>query len=281
MIHTNTSNKPESKRQQIWRLVSEGNLTTRDIALRLNTSVENVWKEKSLLKSRAGLIVSRSSTQESKKQSEITLFDPEGEQGDRTSMALQKIKSRKSTGLSDYLIDIPHLDSEGLMTLYKEFKSGKKPIDIIAEHGFHPEAVEIEYRRFIELSERDNDGLLKQIMLKVNQKGYEKEPVRNINIKTLIDRNRQRGYLTNNEISELLALYIEDEVQYEMDLSLIDPDRRLPRGFSRLRCSNCNNSHVGVIVHDKLPLGRELVDRYDGKALCHVCLNEMNSGGGY
>ena len=167
------------------------------------------------------------------------------------------------------------------MTLYREFKSGKKPIDILAEHGFHPEAVEIEYRRFIELSERNNDELLKQIMLNVIQKGYEKEPVRNINIKTLIDRYRQRGYLTINEISELLALYIEEEVRDEIDLTLLDPDRKLPRGFRRLRCRNCNNTLMDVIVHDKLPLGRELVDRYDGKALCPVCINEMKSGGGY
>jgi len=256
-------------------------LAPREIALRLNTSVENVWKEKSLLKSRAGLIVSRSTTQQSKKQSEMMLLDPEGELGDRSSIALQKIKSRKSTGLSDYLIDIPQLDSEGLMTLYSEFKSGKKPIDILAEHGFHPEAVEIEYRRFLELSERDNDELLKQIMLNVIQKGYGKEPVRNISIKTLIDRYGQRGYLTNNEVSEILAVSTKEEVQHEMELSLLDPDRRLPRGFRRLRCGNCNNTHIGVIVHDKLPLGRELVDRYDGKALCHVCIKEMNSGGGY
>jgi hypothetical protein len=168
-----------------------------------------------------------------------------------------------------------------LKTLYREFKSGKKPIDILAEHSFHPDAVEIEYRRFIELSERDNDELLKQIMLKVIQKGYEKEPLRNINIKTLIERSGQRGYLTKNEISELLALYIEAEVQHKMDLSLFDPSRRLPRGFRRLRCSNCDNTHIGVIVHDKLPLGRELVNRYDGKGLCHVCQSEKNSGGGY
>ena len=117
-------------------------------------------------------------------------------------------------------------------------------------------------------------------MLNVIQKGYEKEPVRNINIKTLIDRYRQRGYLTINEISELLALYIEEEVRDEIDLTLLDPDRRLPRGFRRLRCRNCNNTLMDVIVHDKLPLGRELVDRYDGKALCHGCINEMKSGGG-
>jgi hypothetical protein len=246
-------------------------LRPRDIALRLNTSVENVWKEKSLLKSRAGLIVSRSTTQQSKKQSEMILFDPEGEQGCRSSTALQKIKSRKSTSLSNYLIDIPELDSEGLMTLYMEFKSGKKTIDILAEHGFHPDAVEIEYRRFTELSERDSDELLKRIMLNVIQKGYDKEPVMNINIKTLIDLYRQRGYLTNNEILEFLALYTKEEVQQEMDLSVFDSDRELPRGLRRLRCGKCNGNHIGVILHDKTSLGRELVDKYDGKILCDVC----------
>jgi hypothetical protein len=256
-------------------------LTPRDIAVKLNTSVENVWKEKSLLKSRGGFIVSRNTTQQFKKQSEMILFDPEGEQGERSSTALQRLKSRKSTGLSDYLIDVPQLNSEGLMIVYRELKSGKKPIDILAEHGFHPEAVEIEYRRFVELSERDSDELLKRIMLKVIQKGYEKEPVGNIKIKTLIDRYRQRGYLTNNEILELLDLYNEEEVRREMDLSLFDPDGRLPMGFRKLRCGKCNEKYLGVIVQDKLPTGREVVDKYDGKALCHVCLAEMNSGDGY
>ena len=123
----------------------------KDIALKLNTSVENVWKEKSLLKLRAGLIVCRSTTQKSKERSEMILYHPKGEHEDESSIVLQKIKSRKSPGLSNYLIDIPQLNSEGLKTLYREFKSRKKPIDILAEHGFHPEAVEIENRRFIVL----------------------------------------------------------------------------------------------------------------------------------
>ena len=116
-------------------------------------------------------------------------------------------------------------------------------------------------------------------MLNVIQKGYEKEPVRNINIKTLIDLSRQRGYLTKNEISEL-TLYIDAEVQHEMDIWLSIQMGGF-RGIRRLRCSNCDNTHIGVIVHDKLPLGRELVDKYDGKGLCHVCQSEKNSGGGY
>lgn len=122
MIHTDLPNKPESKRQQIWRLVSEGH-PPKDIALKLNTSVENVWKEKSLLKSRGGLVVSRSTTQQSKKQNETILFSPGLEQVERNSMELRNVKLRKSAGSMDYLSDIPLLSSDDLRTLYKEFKA--------------------------------------------------------------------------------------------------------------------------------------------------------------
>jgi hypothetical protein len=269
LTYTNLRDKPESKRQQIWQLLSEGNMTPKDIALRLNTTIENVWKEKSLLKLRAGLIVSRRTTQKSKEQSEMIVYHPKGEHEDESSMALQKIKSRKGTGLSNYMIDISQLDSESIMTLYREFKSGKKPIDILAEHGFHPEAVEIEYRRFIELNERDGDELLNRIILNVIQKGYEEEPVRNNNIKTLIDLYRQRGYLTNNEILELLELYNQEEAQSQVELSLLDTWESPPKGFTRLKCGRCNDKIIGVILSEKLY--KQLADRCDGKILCDLC----------
>lgn len=276
MVHTDLSIKPESKRQQIWRLVSEGH-PPKDIAVKLNTSVENVWKEKSLLKSRGGLVVSRSTTQQSKKQNETILFSPGLEQVDRHSTELQKVNSRKRSGPIDYLLDIPLLSSDDLKTIYREFKAGKKPIDIMAEYGFHPEAVEIEYRRFKDLSERDSDELLRSIMLNVTGKGYEKEPARNSTIKKLIEDYHQKGYLTNMEILELLGQYTKEEVDQRLDFMVFDQSSRLPSGFRRLRCSNCDNKHLDVIVHDKFPLGKEVVNKYDGKAPCQVCLIEMNS----
>jgi hypothetical protein len=270
LTYTDLSNKPKSKRQQIWRLVSEGKLTPKAIALKVNTTVENVWKEKSLLKSRGGLIVSRSTSQRSSKQSETIVFEPD-EQEDRSPVVLQKMKTRKINGLSEHLMDIPQLDSEGLRTLYREFKSGKKPIDILAEHGFHPEVVEIEYRRFIELSERDSDEFLKRLMLNLTQKGHEKEPVWNINIKRLIGVYHQRGYLTNSEILELLAEYTKEKVQEELELLVLDKDRNFPSGFRRLRCAKCNEKLLDVILSDRLPLGKELADKYDGKIRCGLC----------
>jgi hypothetical protein len=41
------------------------------------------------------------------------------------------------------------LDSEAIKTLYVEFKDKKKPVDIIVEYGFHPRAVEVEYKCFV------------------------------------------------------------------------------------------------------------------------------------
>jgi hypothetical protein len=251
-------------------------LTPRAIAVKVNTTVENVWKEKSLLKSRGGLVLSRRTTKQSNKKSELILFDPDGEQEDGSGITSEKIRSRKNTNLSDYLIDIPQLDSEGLRTLYREFKSGKKPIDILAEYGFHPDTVEIEYRRFMQLSERDSDELLRRIMLNMIQRGYENEPVRNRNIKALIDLYRQRGYLSHNEILDILALYTQEEVQEEIGLLAIDSERRLPEGFRRLRCGKCNEKLLDAILCDKLPLGKKMLDEYDRKILCKVCSQNTN-----
>jgi hypothetical protein len=206
----------------------------------------------------------------------VLVYRPKGEhEEDESSMALQKVKSRKSTGVGNYMIDIPQLDSENIMTLYREFKSGKKPIDILAEHGFHPEAVEIEYRRFMELNERDIDELLNRIILNMIQKGYEKEPFKNNNIKAQIDLYRQRGYLTNNEILELLELYNQQEVQSDVDLMLLDTFTSPPDGFTRLKCGRCNEEIIGVILREKLL--KQIVDKCDGNILCDLCQLEQPS----
>ena len=41
---------------------------------------------------------------------------------------------------------------------------GKKPAEIIAENGFHPELVENEYQRFSKFTEHDIDVLAKKIL---------------------------------------------------------------------------------------------------------------------
>jgi len=81
----------------------------------------------------------------------------------------------------------------------------------------------------------------------------------------------QKGYLTNSEILELLAANTKEEVQEELEMLLLDKDRRFPSGFRRLRCGKCGEKMLDVVLCDRLPLGRELVDRYDTKILCGFC----------
>jgi hypothetical protein len=59
------------------------------------------------------------------------------------------------------LLNVPQLDTDGLRKLYGELLNGKKPQEIIAENGFHPELVESENQRFQRLVENDIDSLQK------------------------------------------------------------------------------------------------------------------------
>ena len=107
--------KSKSKREQIWRLASEGKLTAKEIALDLDTTVQNVWKETSLLRSRGGLIIRNSIAQQSNK-SKMIFLNPAEQRGDGI-LGFNKIL-HKSTALLNDLIDVPQLDSEGLKILY-------------------------------------------------------------------------------------------------------------------------------------------------------------------
>lgn len=268
--------KPKSKRDEIWRLVSEGKLTAKEIALELNTTVQNVWKETSLLRSRGGLVIRDSIAQQSNK-SRLFFLDPAEEQRGAGILGFNKILHRSTSLLND-LIDIPQLDSEGLKIIYREFKSGKKPIDILAEYGFHPEIVEGEYQRFMQLTERDIGDLTKHIMLSMTRKGYTEATPRNDKIKALITLYHHRGYLLNNEILDLWEQYTQ-EVRDEMDLMVVDTDGRLPKGFSRIRCRVCNRMLPDIILCSKLPLGKKLYDEYDGRLLCEACSHDYNNSG--
>jgi hypothetical protein len=47
------------------------------------------------------------------------------------------------------------------MKLYSQFLIGKKPSEVIAEFGFHPELVESEHQGFVRFADYDIDSLQK------------------------------------------------------------------------------------------------------------------------
>jgi biotin operon repressor len=120
----------------IIKLLSEGNRSTKDIARIAGTTEAYVWKEKSKLKT-AGLLIS-SDTEVISKSSQLNIYT------------------------NNSLLSVPQLDAEGLKKLYGEFVIGKKPAQVIAEYGFHPDLVENEYQRFLRFVEYNIDALQKK-----------------------------------------------------------------------------------------------------------------------
>jgi biotin operon repressor len=133
----------KNKRDRILELASSGNnYSTQEIADIVGTTAANVWKEKSKLRASGALVKRRKIEQSTRKMSDETII-----------LSTEEIRRQDKSHYEH--MNITALDKEGLMELYKEFNRGRKPCDIIADHGFHPEVVEKEYNRFLQLNERD------------------------------------------------------------------------------------------------------------------------------
>jgi hypothetical protein len=164
---------------------------------------------------------------------------------------------------SNQYLDIPAISSEYLKIMYNEFINGKSPVEIIAGHGYHPDSIEIEYHRFIQLRDRDVDVHLKRIVKECGT-----EPLGEL--KCLIDRYHTKGYLTNDEIDKLLKLKFERERQIRLDQLTFDTDEPLPKGAVRLTCIVCKNPIPEVILDENPDIGKSIINNYSN-IRCYFC----------
>ena len=189
--------KPINKKEQIINLLAEGKLSVKEIARTVHTTEANVYKERSKAR---GLLIRRKTRSD-----EMVMVAGDV---DTPSLSSRRLKSE---GNHHYqYLNIPDLDSEGIKKLYTEFKEGKKPADIIADHGFHPEVVEKEYQRFMKLNERDIDILQSKII-----SDFVKRPSKNT--KPLLEKYKTTGFLTHYELIELITLRGKDDTEREID----------------------------------------------------------------
>lgn len=123
---------------------------------------------------------------------------------------------RRSRSDNSYyrFLNLPQLDMNAITKLYDEFRTGKKPVDIIADNGFHPEVVAREYERYMRFIQRDIDSLQKRYISSIIKYRIAKaEP--------LFKKYQTKGYLTNKEFLELLNLkseYDKDRGTWEKSL---------------------------------------------------------------
>lgn len=189
--------KPNNKKEKILDLLAEGKLSVKEIARTVHTTEANVYKERSKAR---GLLIRRKTRSD-----EMVMVAGDV---DTPSLSSRRLKSE---GNHHYqYLNIPDLDSEGIKKLYTEFKEGKKPADIIADHGFHPEVVEKEYQRFMKMNERDIDVLQNKIISDLM-----KRPSKNT--KPLLEKYKTTGFLTHYELFELITLKAKDNTEQEAD----------------------------------------------------------------
>ena len=184
--------KPKNKKARIIELLSSGNQSAQEIAMIVGTTPANVWKEKSRLRSKSLLVSRRTVEQSTKKMKDETII-----------VSADERRSRSDNSYYRFL-NLPQLDTNAIKKLYDEFRINKKPIDIIADDGFHPEVVANEYQRYMKFSQRDIRTLQDRYISSIIQYSIAKaEP--------LIKKYPIKGYLTNIEFLELLKLKSEHD----------------------------------------------------------------------
>jgi biotin operon repressor len=209
-----------NKREKIDRLLSEGIYSTKDIARIAGTTEAYVWKEKSKLKT-AGLLVRRD-TQVISKTSQLNIYT------------------------NNSLLNVPQLDAEGLSKLYSELLKGKKPPEIIAEHGFHPELVENEYQRFQRLVENDIDSLQKKFVVHFKQ---DLLSTNNNTISLLLQKYKNDGKLSVDEFINLTKSLLNEKYRSGEATAIHKLiNGSVPDGWEAVPCLNCNKPIRGSIV---------------------------------
>ncbi|MDQ3984814.1 MAG: hypothetical protein M3222_06650 [Thermoproteota archaeon] len=185
--------KPNNKKEQILELLAEEKHSVEEIARIVHTTEANVYKEKSKAR---GLYLRRKTRSD-----EMVMVA-----GESDSFALPSQRLKPEGNHHYQYLNIPDLDGEGIKKLYTEFKAGKKPPDIIANYGFHPEVVEKEYQRFMKMNERDMDVLQNKII-----SDFIKQPSKNT--KLLFEKYKTTGFLTHYELFELITLKLKDVIE--------------------------------------------------------------------
>ena len=248
-LPTNANNK----KQRIWRLVSEGKFTPDQIASMVHTTKEYVWKETSRLRKariRGSLIVEQG-------QMDISVLN----NNTRPSTTDRHFHINKS---NQYL-DIPEMGPEELRILYGEFNAGKKPFEVIADRGYHPDIVEFEYHRFMRLSDRDICTLLKTII--ADCEGYSKPADR---LTFLIKKYYNEGYLSNDDIYELIKLRIERESQSRLESLMHNSIDPLIEGIVMLKCNVCKMPLPGALLDSRSRIGNTILNQ-NSNVLCSNC----------
>ncbi|HZC49213.1 MAG TPA: hypothetical protein VE244_09150 [Nitrososphaeraceae archaeon] len=90
------------------------------------------------------------------------------------------------------------------------------------------------------------------------------------NTKALVDKYKTKGFLTQSELSKLIAIKLREDYEKEIDSWRFDKTAYLPRGWSRIKCKVCNEAELGVILNPSFGIGKYIFEQFKDH-LCNEC----------
>jgi hypothetical protein len=232
----------DTKREMITRLLldTKNRHSAREIAEIVGTSKGNVLKEKSRIKTNGSL-----------SDEEIAVLSRVGE---ADTLTVAHIESKTSITQSEYrsLIDIPSATQGDLKMIFSEFRKGKSPVEIIAEFGFNPRLIEVEYSRFLRLNGFMMTSLLKDVIDIYRLSG-------DAALRGIIHNITQNGILSNSDLLMLIRTISSHSVS-QAEASIVNDMRQgLSIGpFKSYPCQKCGQPIIGALFDEESDIGRNV-----------------------
>jgi hypothetical protein len=231
---SNLTESNGTKRGRIRSLLAEGGHDVKSIARLANTTENNVYKEAHLYRKDGG----KFAIERSSKTSVVTTQSGSGQ-----SRELSKTETVRLEPMRNDHLAVPDLDQKDLKELYIRFRHGSTPSQIISELGLHPEAVEKEYLRHLQMSNQDRDKLIHLLFFEIVTGRTEK-------IEDLKRLYESRRTLSNDQIISILRDQNRCQYYFGVNTLLNDigkPYNDLPLGWARPSCKRCRQPVPDVI----------------------------------
>jgi hypothetical protein len=258
MTEPKVPTKPKTKSERIKELLDAG-FSPLEVAEKLNTTIDYVYKEKGKLKKKGLLVTSQSlSIVDGRNSITVVKDHPILEKHPSPNHSL---RTNTLNCASDF--DIPPLWKEDVKSMYALFKLKKSPSTVTAELGARPDIVQNEYQRFLSMELRDPFELQNIIT-----SGLSRAPPE---IQSIIDKSLAGNLLTNNELITVINYNTNVSAKNHIKNAVSNPALFIDYGLERVVCKYCHLPQPGVIF-DRTTYAGSSVLPISNNYLCQNCL---------
>jgi hypothetical protein len=248
-----------TKKDRIRELII-GGAAAKEIADKLHTSREYVYKEKGKLK-KEGRIVTHQSLSISDGKQIINVVKDRGNLT-RNVRNEQFLRLGQDLGNGNNY-DIPPLDKNNLISMYDSFDQSDGPIDVIKKYGIHPEICEKEFGRFMAMKSHNPYELQKHLISRISDPSPAIEFIMN---------KSKTSLLSNSDLIILFEFVLQSTAKDFIVEVLSNTSISIPFGVSRWICRVCQKPQRGVIFAPGTMAGSS-VRNFGTSYLCEFCRN--------